>query len=267
MALVALVHVVIIVLVLSHFGWLGGAAPDTAAGPGSSGIVIPVTLETTETAPDTTTDATPEVSPEPKPEPEPIPEPIPEPTPKPIPEPTPEPIPEQTSDPTPELPVANQPIPTTLQTQPTQPTQSEPNKTPTPPASPTPPAKPSQASSPTRSMSTGAGQASSANATANATSNAPALTPAHIDPNYLHHPNPAYPAISKRLRETGTVILRVSLDEKGVVQDIAVQTSSDFQRLDQAALEAVRQWRFIPASRGAQPVPASVLVPIEFKHP
>ena len=116
-------------------------------------------------------------------------------------------------------------------------------------------------------MSTGTGQASAANATASATSNASALTPAHIDPNYLHRPNPAYPAISKRLRETGTVILRVSLDENGVVQDISVQTSSDFQRLDQAALEAVRQWRFIPASRGAQPVPASVLVPIEFKQP
>jgi protein TonB len=92
------------------------------------------------------------------------------------------------------------------------------------------------------------------------------ITPAQVDPNYLHRPNPVYPAASKRLRESGTVLLLVSLDAAGEVRDIHIQTTSAYQRLDQAAMEAVRQWRFIPASKGQQPVASTVLVPIEFKN-
>jgi protein TonB len=92
------------------------------------------------------------------------------------------------------------------------------------------------------------------------------IIPAQVDPNYLHRPNPVYPAASKRLREAGTVLLRVSLNAAGEVRDINVQTTSAYQRLDQAAMEAVRQWRFIPATKGQQPVASTVLVPIEFKH-
>ena len=94
----------------------------------------------------------------------------------------------------------------------------------------------------------------------------PPLTPAQVDPNYLHRPDPVYPALSKRLREEGTVVLRVSLDAQGAVRDIQIESSSQFQRLDQAALEAVRQWRFIPATHGQVAVPSTVLVPIAFKH-
>jgi protein TonB len=92
------------------------------------------------------------------------------------------------------------------------------------------------------------------------------LTPAHVDPNYLHRPNPVYPALSKRLREEGTVLLRVNLDAQGIVLDIHIEKSSRFQRLDQAALEAVKQWRFVPAKRGQVAMPSSALVPIEFKQ-
>ena len=92
------------------------------------------------------------------------------------------------------------------------------------------------------------------------------LTPAHVDPNYLHRPNPVYPALSKRLREEGTVLLRVNLDAQGIVLDISIEKSSSFQRLDQAAHEAVKQWRFIPAKRGQAALPSTALVPIEFKQ-
>ena len=92
------------------------------------------------------------------------------------------------------------------------------------------------------------------------------LTPAHVDPNYLHRPNPVYPALSKRLREEGTVLLRVNLDAQGIVLDISIEKSSSFQRLDQAAHEAVKQWRFIPAKRGQEAMPSTALVPIEFKQ-
>jgi protein TonB len=92
------------------------------------------------------------------------------------------------------------------------------------------------------------------------------LTAAYVDPNYLHRPNPVYPALSKRLREEGTVVLRVNLDSQGNVLDITIEKSSSFQRLDQAALEAVKLWRFVPAKRGQVAMPSSALVPIEFKQ-
>jgi protein TonB len=92
------------------------------------------------------------------------------------------------------------------------------------------------------------------------------LTAAYVDPNYLHRPNPVYPTLSKRLREEGTVVLRVNLDTQGNVLDITIEKSSSFQRLDQAALEAVKQWRFVPAKRGQVAMPSSALVPIEFKQ-
>ena len=92
------------------------------------------------------------------------------------------------------------------------------------------------------------------------------LTAARIDPNYLHRPNPIYPALSKRRQEQGKVLLRVSLDHQGAVTAIGIEQSSGYDRLDQAALEAVSKWRFLPAKRGTETIPWTVHVPIEFKH-
>jgi protein TonB len=52
----------------------------------------------------------------------------------------------------------------------------------------------------------------------------------------------------------------------GAPAEIEVRQSSGFERLDEAALQAVRQWRFVPAKRGSQNVAASVIVPIQFKR-
>jgi protein TonB len=46
---------------------------------------------------------------------------------------------------------------------------------------------------------------------------------------------------------------------------VSVDTSSGSTALDEAALDAVRKWRFVPAKRGAQPVEAWHLVPIVFR--
>jgi outer membrane transport energization protein TonB (TC 2.C.1.1.1) len=43
-----------------------------------------------------------------------------------------------------------------------------------------------------------------------------------------------------------------------------VQTGSGSSRLDEAALEAVKKWQFVPAKRGEQSVSASVVVPVRF---
>jgi protein TonB len=81
---------------------------------------------------------------------------------------------------------------------------------------------------------------------------------------YLNNPAPSYPPLSRRLGEQGRVLLRVQVMEDGTAGSVELQTGSGSNRLDQAALEAVKRWRFIPAKRGEQPVSASVVVPVRF---
>jgi protein TonB len=94
----------------------------------------------------------------------------------------------------------------------------------------------------------------------------PALTAARFDADYLHNPAPAYPAQSRRLKEEGTVLLLVRVSVEGAPLSVEIRNSSGFERLDEAGLQAVRQWRFVPAKRGSENVAASVLVPIQFKR-
>lgn len=75
---------------------------------------------------------------------------------------------------------------------------------------------------------------------------------------------PVYPSPSRRLGEQGKVVLRVELDERGQVSAARVSTSSGSQRLDEAALGAVRQWRCNPAHRNGIAVRAVALQPFHF---
>lgn len=75
---------------------------------------------------------------------------------------------------------------------------------------------------------------------------------------------PDYPAISRRLGEEGSVVLRVELDEAGTVAAAQVKESSGFARLDAAALAAVKRWHCQPAQRDGQPVRAVALQPFRF---
>ncbi|MBM0107417.1 energy transducer TonB [Steroidobacter sp. S1-65] len=76
---------------------------------------------------------------------------------------------------------------------------------------------------------------------------------------------PTYPSSSRRAGEEGTVRLKVLVDEKGRPRDVAVATSSGFARLDQAAMEAVRKWRFVAATDGTNPISAWTHVAITFR--
>lgn len=87
---------------------------------------------------------------------------------------------------------------------------------------------------------------------------------ARFDADYLQNPPPAYPSMSKRLREEGKVVLRVHVEVSGRPGQIEIKTSSGSPRLDQAALDAVTRWKFIAARRGDEVVAAWVLVPIIF---
>lgn len=91
----------------------------------------------------------------------------------------------------------------------------------------------------------------------------PVMQP-RFDAAYLDNPRPPYPGVSRRLGEEGEVRLRVRVDPAGLAQQVEIQQGSGYSRLDQAALETVRQWRFVPARLGDQPVAAWIIVPIQF---
>lgn len=93
---------------------------------------------------------------------------------------------------------------------------------------------------------------------------ATALEPPDFKAAYLDNPRPDYPALSKRYREQGKVLLRVHVSAAGAVQQVELHSSSGWPRLDRAAEEAVRAWRFVPANRSGAPVPGWVIVPLNF---
>ena len=76
---------------------------------------------------------------------------------------------------------------------------------------------------------------------------------------------PAYPPQSRRAGEEGSVLVRILVDERGVPRDVQVAKSSGFPRLDQAAMEAVRKWRFVAATNGSQAITAWTQVAITFR--
>ena len=83
-------------------------------------------------------------------------------------------------------------------------------------------------------------------------------------PQYRHCPAPPYPAAARAQRLSGEVLLRVAVLENGAVESVALRRSSGHALLDEAALRAVRGWRFAPAHRGERAVPATVEVPVRF---
>lgn len=92
----------------------------------------------------------------------------------------------------------------------------------------------------------------------------PAISAARVDARYGQSNRLKYPVQALRQHEQGRLQLRVLIDADGKVQKVAIERSSGSPRLDQAALQSVRQWRFVPAQRDGQGIASWVIVPIEF---
>ncbi|MCC9605571.1 energy transducer TonB [Blastopirellula sp. JC732] len=75
---------------------------------------------------------------------------------------------------------------------------------------------------------------------------------------------PGYPPTSRSRREEGRVILRVTISATGEVAEVEIFQSSGFERLDQAALLAVKQWKFTPAQSEGRNVATRVKIPVSF---
>lgn len=75
---------------------------------------------------------------------------------------------------------------------------------------------------------------------------------------------PRYPVESRRRHEQGTVVLTIILALDGRVETVAISQSSGSARLDHAARDAVKGWRWKPTIRGGQPVRVKGVVEIPF---
>jgi periplasmic protein TonB len=73
---------------------------------------------------------------------------------------------------------------------------------------------------------------------------------------------PAYPAVARTARVEGMVILEAVIDASGRVESVRVLRSIPL--LDQAAIDAVRQWRFTPTRLSGVPVPIVMTVTVNF---
>jgi protein TonB len=89
--------------------------------------------------------------------------------------------------------------------------------------------------------------------------------PAAVNADYLNHPDPDYPSVARSRHWEGEVLLKVLVREDGVSGAVEVQRSSGHEALDEAATEAVRGWRFVPAKRGDMTVASWVTIPISFR--
>lgn len=85
-----------------------------------------------------------------------------------------------------------------------------------------------------------------------------------VDASAAGNVKPVYPRASKALGEQGVVVLEVYVTTEGAVGDIRIGHSSGFDRLDESALRAVRQWHFIPARQGGKQVSMWYKQPITF---
>jgi protein TonB len=90
------------------------------------------------------------------------------------------------------------------------------------------------------------------------------LIPPTLDANPMNNPAPAYPKLSRRLKEQGRVILEILILPSGLVGEVKLKQSSGFSRLDQTAMKAIKRWRFVPATQAGKAVPYWYIQPLEF---
>ena len=81
---------------------------------------------------------------------------------------------------------------------------------------------------------------------------------------YLESMRPPYPKRAREMGWEGTVVLRVEVKPDGTVGAASVHRTSGYLTLDEAALVAVKRWRFAPQTDGAFSFATVVDVPVRF---
>ena len=82
---------------------------------------------------------------------------------------------------------------------------------------------------------------------------------------YRVPPAIAVPMASRRLGESGTVLLRVWVDAQGLPRQVSLHRSSGFARLDAQAIAAMHQARFQPVTEGGSAIEWVVIAPLQYE--
>jgi periplasmic protein TonB len=82
-------------------------------------------------------------------------------------------------------------------------------------------------------------------------------------PALIHRVPPEYPPLAVHAQVQGTVILEATVNERGHVEGTRLLRSIPL--LDQAALDAVRQWRYSPLLLNGEPCPFILTVTVSFR--
>lgn len=82
-------------------------------------------------------------------------------------------------------------------------------------------------------------------------------------PRAVYRPAPAYPPLAKQARVSGDVVVDTILDENGNVTNMKILSGPPL--LYEAAMEALKQWRYQPTYLNDQPVSVELIVTINFQ--
>lgn len=82
-------------------------------------------------------------------------------------------------------------------------------------------------------------------------------------PKFLGRTRPNYPSIARRLGKEGTVVLRVTIDERGRATRVELLKGAGFG-FDDEAVDAVRSSTYVPATRNGKPVTCRAVLPVRF---
>ena len=84
------------------------------------------------------------------------------------------------------------------------------------------------------------------------------------DPKAKYAPKPIYPKNAKRAEKEGKVMLQATIGIDGIPKDIVAVTKLGFG-FEEAAIAALKKWKFIPAKKKGKDVELRINIPIEFK--
>ena len=83
-------------------------------------------------------------------------------------------------------------------------------------------------------------------------------------PQATYMPDPKFPKKERKARHQGTVILGLVVGSDGLPRDIKVSRALS-PEFDEAAVDAVKKWKFSPSTKDGKPVAVQISVEVAFR--
>ena len=82
--------------------------------------------------------------------------------------------------------------------------------------------------------------------------------------NLVHQVTPSYPALARASRTQGIVILEAVITREGTIDPARIRVISGHVLLNEAAIDAVKQWRYKPTLLNKQPIEILTTISVNF---